>query len=479
MRNPAIFLLLTIAALVFPAVLGGADEATDGAPPRLLEWPMLPGESLRQLAQLIYPQDRSMQRRFIAAALRENPATFTRYSADTRFEQETLIWLPDLKQLSDLATTPNQPRHYLRPALPAMQPSAAGAQPSRLKMSAELEPQSGEPQQVRPSDDKLQLASADRIRHVNATPVYDAGALAEIEALTLRNQALKAEQEKLDARIAQLESAITALHEAIARDRRRPVRRVEQKRPAPPRPTGQTGDPLLPVSPFHLLSALAVILAGAGIVWARRRPRKVRPAVPVAPVTMPPPTARMEVEELTEASALVGRQPENPAQNQQAESNVITVDEIESVVEEAKVFVALGRAERAIEMLEEHLAAYPRASANPWLYLMDIYRSMNKRDEFTAVAKRFHQSLNVIAPQWDTTHQNMMVVPRSVTEFPHIMTRLSDTWGTLDAQDFLNHLLQDNRGGERQGFSMEVLEEILLLLAILELRDMLPEMKPF
>jgi hypothetical protein len=59
------------------------------------------------------------------------------------------------------------------------------------------------------------------------------------------------------------------------------------------------------------------------------------------------------------------------------------------------------------------------------------------------------------------------------------MARLVEGWTKRDAQDFLNHLLQDNRGGERQGFSMDVLQEILLLLAVIELRDHLPQLKPF
>jgi hypothetical protein len=73
----------------------------------------------------------------------------------------------------------------------------------------------------------------------------------------------------------------------------------------------------------------------------------------------------------------------------------------------------------------------------------------------------------------------MMVVPRSLEEFPHILAKLAEGWGSKDAQEFLNHLLQDNRGGERQGFSMEVLQEILLLSAILELRDHLPKLESF
>jgi hypothetical protein len=468
----AALLVLLLAALIFPAILGGADEASDGTPPKLLEWPMLPGESLRQLAQLIYPQDRAMQRRFINAAIRENPATFTNFGADRKFDQETLIWLPDLKQLANLATTSRSPRHFLHPALPAMEPSVSGTQPSPLKMSAELEHQSNAAVQPEGPAGGIQLAPADNIRHVNATPAYDAAAMAEIELLMARNQALKAEQEKLDARIAALEAGVRELREAIARDRRRSIRRVvpPSSRPAaaaaPPKPAS---DSLLSPSPFHLLSALAIILAGGTAIWLRRRNKAAVPNI----LTMPPPTS-------AEMGADFSARAQHAADDKfRPDDSVIMVDEIDSVVEEAKIFVALGRSERAIAMLEEYIAAHPRASVNPWLYLMDFYRSANRREDFTALANRFHQTFNVMAPQWEASAQSQMMVPRSLEEFPHIASRLTDGWGTLDAQDFLNHLLQDNRGGERQGFSLEVLQEILLLLSTLELRDHMPALRPF
>lgn len=197
---------------------------------------MLPGESLRQLAQLTYPQDRAMQRHFIDAAMRENPATFANFGADRKFDQETLIWLPDLKQLANLASPSRSTRHFLRPLLPAVQPSV----------------------------------------------------LAETEALMARNQALKAEQDKLDARIAALEASMAKTRKAIERDRRRT--RPPSSKPAVP--SSPAGDSLLSASPFHLLSALAIILVGAGVVWLRRRNKPVG-AVPRPLAAPPPPSAQI------------------------------------------------------------------------------------------------------------------------------------------------------------------------------------------
>lgn len=225
MHRAGALLVLLFAALIFPAILGGADEAFDGTPPKPLEWPMLPGESLRQLAQLTYPQDRAMQRHFIDAVIRGNSATFSNFDADQKFNQETLILLPSLKQLANLASSSRSPHHSLRPP-PAMQPSV----------------------------------------------------LAEIETLMARNQALKAEQDKLDVRIAALEVSMVKTREAITSDRRSSTRRIgppSSKPVTPAVPSNPAGDSLLSASPFHLLSALAIILVGGGIIWLRRRDKAV------------------------------------------------------------------------------------------------------------------------------------------------------------------------------------------------------------
>lgn len=474
MKRAATLITLLFAALIFPAVLGGAGEVHDGAPPRLLEWPMLQGESLSRLARLIYPDDAAMQRRFITAAMRENPATFSRIDANQQFDQETLIWLPDLKALSQLATSAKTPRHYLRPVLPAMQPSVAGAQPSRLQLSAAIDDKpETRSEEASSTAGGVALTPAPAIRHMNAMPAYDSDAAAAIEALLARNEALKKEQEALDARIAVIEANITAVREAIVRDRRRMPRRI--KRVATPADAGgsMTADSLLSPSPLHLLTAAGILFAAGGLIWVRRRRQPGK--LGVAPEAMPMRSQNAAKQELDFGAPISMLQIE---ENFVDDGN-ISVDEIASIVEEAKIFVALGRTEHAIEVLEDYITVHPGASANPWLYLMDIYRSNHNPDAFASVAKRFHQAMNVIAPQWESSGQAMMVVAHSLEEFPHILARLSEVWGKPEALDFLGHLLQDNRGGERQGFSMEVLQEILLLLAILEKRDHLPLLQPF
>ena len=153
------------------------------------------------------------------------------------------------------------------------------------------------------------------------------------------------------------------------------------------------------------------------------------------------------------------------------------VDEIDSVVEQAKIFVALGRTHRAIDLLVDYIDTIRGTSAEPWVYLMDLYRNLDNKREFDVLAVRFKHAFNVVEPQWDSELVDL-TIPVSLDEFPYIENKLVALWGTSECVNFLTELIGDNREGTRAGFSMEVFSEILLLIAIAEMRDDMPGVKP-
>jgi hypothetical protein len=53
--------------------------------------------------------------------------------------------------------------------------------------------------------------------------------------------------------------------------------------------------------------------------------------------------------------------------------------------------------------------------------------------------------------------------------FPHIAEKLSLMWGTPDFSEFLNKLMIDDRGN-RQGFPPEVIDEMLFLHLVHDMR---------
>ncbi len=76
------------------------SAAASGESLSAMDWPLQPRESIQDLSRLIYPKSSPMQQRFIAEAIRLNRETQPELQATTVFEQEQLILIPSIKQLS-------------------------------------------------------------------------------------------------------------------------------------------------------------------------------------------------------------------------------------------------------------------------------------------------------------------------------------------------------------------------------------------
>ena len=77
-------------------------------------WPMLPGESLNEVARLFYPKNVVMQRLFVRKTLQNNIEKHPHLNAASRFSEPTLLVVPALKSLSKQMqpkqATPRKPR---------------------------------------------------------------------------------------------------------------------------------------------------------------------------------------------------------------------------------------------------------------------------------------------------------------------------------------------------------------------------------
>lgn len=160
------------------------------------------------------------------------------------------------------------------------------------------------------------------------------------------------------------------------------------------------------------------------------------------------------------------RQTATTSPRQRDDENLIDVAEHDSALESAEVLLSFGRLEGAAQTLADHIDANPKQTVRPWLRLLEVYREGGMRMEFEALARRLNQTFNIEVMAWDQE-------PRwrghdCLENYPHIVARLVASWHSPACQDYLHHLLQDNRNGTRSGFSAEVLEDILLLANLLE-----------
>lgn len=144
------------------------------------------------------------------------------------------------------------------------------------------------------------------------------------------------------------------------------------------------------------------------------------------------------------------------------------IAEQDAAIELANIMLSFGRVQGAADTLAEFIHRHPRQAVTPWLKLLEVYRAAGMRSEFQALTRRLRQTFNVREIAWED-YALSRLSPISLEALPHIMRQVALLWGTRSCQVYLQGLLRDNRGGKREGLPLPVVDDILLLSAILDL----------
>jgi len=141
------------------------------------------------------------------------------------------------------------------------------------------------------------------------------------------------------------------------------------------------------------------------------------------------------------------------------------------------VMLSFGETQRALTALNEFVHEHPDEAVAPWLRLLDLLHLHGKREEFDSLALKLHQVFNIEIPQWGPSQpvtkpvaSKTQATENSLEDFIHVHQRLQDTWGTEECMKYLDILMRDNRAGQRKGFPLEVVEELILLRDVLSVR---------
>jgi|GEM_PF-6892216 len=147
-------------------------------------------------------------------------------------------------------------------------------------------------------------------------------------------------------------------------------------------------------------------------------------------------------------------------------------DDYQQTMELTEVMLAYGRVQEAAHNLRAHLEKYPQRSLESWLMLMKLYLQAEDRASFDAAGGALRANFNAAPPGWEELEETAAdTATQSLLDMPHILAHLSREWGQPGANEYLEHLLRDNRGGQRQGFPLSIIREILLLREILKQRE--------
>ena len=433
LNSVSAFLLLSTSLAVASASAEDVLVLDDGAAGKnSMTWPMLPGESLNELAAKFYPKNKVMQRLFTAKTLGLNAETLPNLSDNADFSVPTAIVIPTLKSLS------------------------YGAQGHNVA-------------QNKSGRSSLQMSS----NMTEAVQRVPKSLLDEYEYLVTRNTFLKEELAKLNEKLVFLQNKLSDLKLILDKTMALPPKKV-LKNLDTKIVKADTKAYSAPVTVMNLinkdalLAALGLALVAGLSVYLYKTSRKNARRKSSASAI-----------QLQAGSASDGEWKQGQQQSintkigapLNADTQVDDLNE-RSILDEAKFLMGKNQPAEAVEHIKWAIRAQPKVSINLWLYLLEIFKQTNQKEQFESFAKVLHQTFNVMTPAWEDK-EVALIVAQSIEEFPHIVEKLTEMWPNETAIAYMQGLIIDNRNGERGGFGKAVIDEIVQLMAVLDARKAL------
>lgn len=515
-RTYTLLLPSPVSALALPAAPTVSRPVPVAAPPSAAAlsandlgraWTLPDGASINQLARQLYPSSRKDRIGFIRATRALNRADRSIRSSRQRLAAGTTLILPDRNAIVAAHPPPEPPKPATppAPALPAATPhpaitpdqAAAGEPPGadapppgdRLSLSGDsasfdgfkLSHQLGDPGRIERTTD----AERDMLRREQRLiMVLDQQITARLE-LNDRIERIEALQQALAAELAQQrEQQGSAPSDAGAPSAppsttatvppaAQPTLQPAPADAPPARSWWQTLQSWLPA----LLAGLLALALGAWLT--NRRRHRADDDINALETETPPDTDTTATE-----APLSGKghgsfdfspikwDGSAPAELQESVAPIM-IDEAdltaehESAVELADIMMSFGRIQGAAETLAEFIRNNPKQAVAPWLKLLEVYRTADMRDDFEVITRQLNKTFNVKIVDWDD-FDGARQTTETVEQMPHIVKMLTDTWMTADCQAYIQRLLRDNRDGARQGFPIAVVDDLLMLMAVLE-----------
>lgn len=478
-------------------------------------WPMLPNESVTSLAQLFYPKNKKMQQLFIAKTLQLSREIQPKLKPAAVSNQASLIVIPNIKLLAKqagsiksmqtnnakfkLVATQKLHLSYSLQGIvnfvisPKMQADYENLVKRNEFLKQELEKLN---QKLVHLQELLTALKAEAIRILSRPAIKDTATTNQQQNISLlpRPKPISKLQASPQPELVK-EVADVHLVSKAQFDVEQSVTKVVKpalKNLAFTNPILLNSKPPSSISQYLTLPISAMVLVIAVIIgfisYARKQAKKLYLA---SAGSFDPLKSGI----FTNLDDLVAKQGKalhklDFSLTQSEYSGVMSVtdltdsgqpsytEESDLVLEQARIYININRVHEATELLRAQIKAMPQASLHHWLYLLDIYRDNDQKDEFSHYAKLLHNTFNVMIPLWENTLLPI-VIAESLEEFPHIMSKLTALWAvnTNDSETraYLDELMTDNRNKERTGFSMEAFQEIILLRDILTLREKLAD----
>lgn len=457
-----------------PLALSGAASATPPAPPQQAKKPRLLrevrakfGQTLADIAVQEAPNDAEEQQRLATAMQRANPDI----APNQPIPEGTSIRLPRRPQAAPIPrVTKNAVTSRLAKSTPAPRKTPA-------PIPAPISPP---PASVKSDRLILGSAPAEAVPQLKSSSFPDAQTEAKerISKLETTLQTLKEEMAKMDSALQLATESLIAQQRLQMAESRAAKAIASATLTAVPQADTSNGS--------HWLELILSALLGGGISAAlihlftrRANTRKgestaksgqsslvltQQDVAESGPAILPTHARQNNATAVHTKSEEAEEFPSSPSRTPSIE---LRYDDDNAVLNLAEIMLAYGRLEGATETLAAHIEETSPDNFLPWRMLLDLYHRSNLRADFENLSAKIRTRFNVQVPNWEqgTPPASGLM---SLESFPHVISHITDNWGTQDCLNYLHDLAHNTRTGQRSGFPLEVVEEIALLMRILE-----------
>ena len=388
-----------------------------------MAWPAIPGESLNDIARLFYPKNKVLRQQFVAETLALNADIEPKLKASSQFTDPTLLQIPTLKSLSKKVSVIKAKRAKVKrqnmhlsyninqavsklPAFLLQEYEALLVKNAFLK--AELERLHARLGVLQDKFNSLKLVFDKTLRlPANvAAPVTKAmpSNVANNSNANTVTRAINAAEKPVVVQAAPVKKVFKNLNQAPTATA--PAVELNSDLQQAPKRAAQPAFDWLKYALLALLSLMA-LLSVAAYFMRKRRLRlldQFNNSKPMDDTLTDFDGVWQDTEQ--ELASQSGAARNNHSASASGFLNSEMLDEqakASSTLEEAKLLMSINRTQDAIAHLKFTIETQPKASINHWLYLLEIFRKQHAKAEFEKFAKSMHIIFNVMTPVWYET----------------------------------------------------------------------------
>ena len=141
----------------------------------------------------------------------------------------------------------------------------------------------------------------------------------------------------------------------------------------------------------------------------------------------------------------------------------VNTKEMLDIRQQAEFFMALGRHDEAVAVLESGIAN--GANANPLVYLdlLKLFHTLSRKSDFDKCRDQFNKMFTGLVPVYTSFHLG----GNALEAYPQVVAQITEMWPTSQAIEYIEFcLVRTASDAPDQGFDLEAYRELLLLDAI-------------